>query len=355
MTHESRIFKTTKTISHLFDEIILLGIGANELNKKEVIFNNVSIKRSPKVQKKSLRFILYYFWTFFQLIKYRPKVLTIHSLELLPFALLAKLMRSKVIYDAHELETEKNGMGGLRKKISKTVEKIGIKFCDKTIVVGFEIANFYEKLYHKKPEVILNIPYLNSNKNNNKDLFRKEFDIKNEDVIFLYQGLLGKGRGIEGLINAFSQLQNTNKKLVFMGYGVLEEEVITASKKSKNIFYKEAVSPDKVLNYTQSSDFGLSLIENTSLSYYYCLPNKLFEYTQAEIPVIVSDNIEMKNIVLENKIGYCIENNAEAIKNLISALNNENKQEFKTNLIDFKNRFNWEHQEAKLKEIYTFN
>lgn len=355
MTHESRIFKTVKTISANFHEIVLLGVGADNLPKTEVLYPNVIIKRSPNFSSKLLRFLVYYVWVFFQLVKTRKKVLTIHSLELLPFVFLAKLMRTKVVYDAHELETEKNGMGGLRKKTSKIVEKIGIKFCDKVIVVGFKIADFYQESYGLKPYVILNIPYLNNSQLNTKNLFREEFPIQGSDVIFLYQGLLGKGRGIENLIETFKQLPQTNKKLVFMGYGTLQDEVKEAAKNCVNIFYKEAVSPEKVLDYTQSSDFGLSLIENTSLSYYYCLPNKLFEYTQAEIPVIVSDNIEMKDIVTKNNIGYSIANNTDSLKNLLLTLDKSSLADFKPSLITFKNKFNWEAQEATLKEIYTFN
>ncbi|HEY6437430.1 MAG TPA: glycosyltransferase, partial [Ignavibacteriaceae bacterium] len=61
-----------------------------------------------------------------------------------------------------------------------------------------------------------------------------------------------------------------------------------------------------------------SLIENLSTSYYYALPNKLFEYIMAEIPVIVSNLPQMKEIVEKYDVGFVIDidNKVELISTL---------------------------------------
>ena len=236
MTHESRIFKTAKTICSQFDEVILLGIGKDNLPKGENIYENVKIIRSPLLSNKILSFIIYYFWVIGQIFKFKPKVVTIHSLELLPLSIFAKLVSSNIVYDAHELETEKNGMGKLRQFTSRVIERIFIRFCDKTVVVGYEISEFYNNRYNLLTDVILNIPYLNKNEFKVNDLFRNEFSIKKDEIIFLYQGLLGEGRGLRNLMKTFSKLESVSKKLVFMGYGPLEKEIIKLSKNNENVF-----------------------------------------------------------------------------------------------------------------------
>ena len=93
-----------------------------------------------------------------------------------------------------------------------------------------------------------------------------------------------------------------------MGYGEFESKIQSLSKSYNNIFFHEAVSPDVVLNYTASADVGIALIENTCLSYNFCMPNKLFEYAMSGLPVIVSDMIEMSNFVKTHQMGITIMN-----------------------------------------------
>lgn len=73
-----------------------------------------------------------------------------------------------------------------------------------------------------------------------------------------------------------------------MGYGALQDEIINITKVYKNIFFQPAV-PHNIPDYTSSADVGISSLVDLSscLSYYYSLPNKIFEYLMAELPIIV--------------------------------------------------------------------
>jgi hypothetical protein len=64
----------------------------------------------------------------------------------------------------------------------------------------------------------------------------------------------------------------------------------------------------KFKNITSSADYGLNITENTCLSRYYALPNKIFEYVMARIPIIVSNDYERGRFVKENQIGFVVEN-----------------------------------------------
>lgn len=280
-----------------------------------------------------------------------------NDLNTLPISFIIKTFYNrdiKVIYDAHEYETETNGLKGIKKQLTRIGEKLLIKHTDKIITVSESIAKAYSELYPKKatPSIVLNCPpYLASDK---KDLFRTAFNIPKSATIFLYQGGLSKGRGIEVILDAFAKSNNPDNVIVFMGYGELQSHIEEKAKGKENIFIHEAVAPSVLLGYTSSADFGISTIENTCLSYYYCLPNKMFEYIMAEIPLIVSNLPEMEKIVTENKIGVVMkENSPNGLLTAIEEANSCNKEEMKQNLLGLKEIYNWEEQEKVLLETYN--
>ena len=236
MTNESRIFKESKFISKNcdFEKIILLGIWKDGLSKDELYESNIYIKRVSlfNIKKRSILYLYYFMYVFVFIVLNRPKMINIHTLEILPLSILAKILKIKIIYDTHELETEKSNFKGFRKKISKIIERIFIRFVDKVIVVGEAIADEYKKMYPKmdRPFVVLNTPNYKITQKN--DLFREKFNIDKEKIIFLYQGAISPSRGVEILLEVF---KNTDKVIVFMGYGSLVDKVKEYSLKYENI------------------------------------------------------------------------------------------------------------------------
>ena len=138
-----------------------------------------------------------------------------------------------------------------------------------------------------------------------------------------------------------------------MGYGPLEELVKNTSQEYANIYFHKAVSPDVLLEYTSSADFGILFYENSCLNHYYCSPNKMFEYLMAEIPVIVSNLFEMKRLVEDNNIGVVAEeNNTKGLKKAIEEAVLLDQNELQKNIQKVKKIYNWEEQEKVLLEVY---
>lgn len=301
--YPSRILKQVKTIAALneIENIFVAALYEKNLECKDKITNKIFVNRF-RLKTRSLDKNL-----FFQILKYiefsykififykkkKIKIINAHSLALLPICYLLKLIYgAKLVYDPHELETEKSNLRGLRKKLSKCVEYIFIKKADHIFVVGENIANWYMRNYKLiKPTVLFNVPYASNVNNNN--YFRKKFNLNNDQIIFLYQGGLAYSRGVGLLLDAFKQRKDKKVVIIFMGYGELEEKILFSSRLYNNIFFHKAVSPSILLDYTSSANIGISLIQNTCLNHYYCMPNKLFEYIMAGLPVIVSDMMEM--------------------------------------------------------------
>lgn len=363
MRNESRVFKETNSIlnDNIASRVYISSLHADDLEEKKIHKDNLILNRfklsSRKLSKNLFVQILKYFEFIYRVtVFYRKKdikMINIHAIALLPFGVFLKyLFKSKLVYDTHELETETNGSKGLRKKLAKFMEKSLIKKCDIVFVVSGNIADWYENEYKiKRPVVVKNAPRLIDIKKTNH--FRENLGIKDDSIIVLYQGGLSYGRGVDLLLETFKKRDDDKVVIVFMGYGQLEEDIKTASKEKKNIFFHLAVAPEVVLDYTSSADIGISFIENTCLSYYYCLPNKLFEYAMAGLPVIVSNMKEMRELVEKYDMGIVVEDDKiDSMNNAIEKILQSDIKKMKQNARRCAEENSWEKQEIKMINEY---
>lgn len=283
----------------------------------------------------------------------RPNTVNIHSLALLPLGLLLKLLfHAKLVYDAHELETEVEGLSGLRQKLARSVELVCMPLVDLVITVGPRIRDWYRKRYQINNVVaVLNCPPLKQVVR--PGLLREKLKIEPQKTICLYQGALCSGRGIELLLNTFENSNDDSLVLVCMGYGELEDEIKSISDRCTRIYHFPAVPPSVVLDYTVDADIGFALIESTCLSYYLCLPNKLFEYAMVGVPVVCSPLPEMAFLVQNYKIGALIDDDSPAgVMRAVNAVNLMDRDRLKKNCEIFSFLFSWEEQEKIMIHAY---
>jgi glycosyltransferase involved in cell wall biosynthesis len=359
--NESRIEKISQSISkcNIFSSIILIGTNEHGTPSSRKISENVEVKlfgitnRHYKILGKVLVFIIWYFSVLWYLRSKSVKCVNAHSLSCLPLGIIIKLISGcKLVYDTHELETETKSQKGLRKGIAKFIEKNCIGYVDQTFVVSESIASWYEEQYCiHRPTVVLNVPFLSEELKSN--YFREKFGIRASKKIIIYQGDLSYGRGVEIILNCFLKKRNDSCVVIFMGDGDLREKIISASNASDSIFFHDFVSPKDILRYTSSADIGVSLIENTCLSYYYCLPNKFFEYAMAGLPVIVSNVVELSKIVNLAKNGVVSECIGErCFDDAIEEILNLDLVQLGINSRKIAEKNCWDIQEVKIFEIY---
>ncbi|EGR0364498.1 glycosyltransferase [Vibrio cholerae] len=361
--NESRVLKEISSLeaSETFDSFTVIALGADDLPIDDSITSKAKVRRirllTRKLPKSALfqliKFIEFMFKCLLMAKKEQAQVVNIHTLALLPLGwLLKKLLKVKLVYDAHELETEKNGLHGFRQLISKYIESIFIRSCDLVIVVGENIADWYANAYKiERPLVVKNSPRFRLQAK--KNLFRERLGILPNQKILLYQGGLVQGRGVQLILDAFKERKDSHVVAVFMGYGDLTMEVEQAAKSHKNIFYFPAVSPNVVLDYTASADIGIHLIQNTCLNHYFCMPNKFFEYAMAGLPVVVSYMKEMAEAVQAADFGVVLsEYSVEAINEAVDRLSERDLTELSNNAYLFAQAQAWEQQERVMLEGY---
>ncbi|ENV52136.1 glycosyltransferase [Acinetobacter junii] len=362
-TNASRVLKQVDSLTKnkVFEKIIIIALGSEKLKSYEEITDDIVLHRIRLYTRnlpkglffQLIKYVEFFIRTLLILFKIKPKVINAHALSVLPFAIFAKyFLKALVVYDAHELETEQSAGLTLRKRLSKWLEKKLIHKVDMMLVVSESIADWYVAEYDiSRPVVVLNAPKRRGLKTNNH--FREQLAIGDEQIILLYQGGLFAERGVQLILDAFKARSDNKIVGVFMGYGELEQDIKNAASERNNIFFFPAVPPQVVLEYTSSADMGIHLIQNTCLNHDYCMPNKLFEYSMAGLPVLVSNMKDMSELVLKNNMGAVISDfSAKGINQAIDEFLNQNLTIMKKNAYNMASENSWEIQEQAMLSAY---
>ncbi len=364
ITSDSRILKEMTSLLKLGSNHYICGIGTKDINSRTIEINpslkiiclDLVIKKTKLLRP--LRIFLTYIELFFTMlkgaVKTKPDIIHCHDVFVLPVAVFAKWFTgAELIYDAHELESEMFHGNKKAGKVVLLIEKILWRAIDALIVVSPSIEKwYYDNLGKKKSEVILNSPIVNPGTPTvSTQYLREKFNIPADQKIFLYVGLLTGGRGLDLILNVFER-SDVKSHMVFLGYGDLSDTLKNAEKKNPKIHVHDAVSHYRVTEIAASADFGLCLVQNVSLSDYYCLPNKLFEYSFAGVKVLASNFPEISNVVKKYNLGECVELDQQDIYKAVLKLENEaiTSKEVDENI--YKD-LSWRAQELKLLNLYN--
>ncbi|HER08343.1 MAG TPA: glycosyltransferase [Bacteroides sp.] len=230
------------------------------------------------------------------LVAARPSLFVANDLDTLPAGFLASRIRKvPLIYDSHELFTQVPELISrpVVRGIWTRIEKLIVPRLDHAVTVSDSIAEFYRQLYGTRFRVVRNLP------------FRREPHPDPEmksayggKKILIYQGALNVGRGLELMIETIRYLED----FVFLvvGTGDIEKELREAVREKEfgeRVYFRGRLSPEALFPITCGADVGISLEEDLGLNYRYALPNKVFDYIQARVPVLCSDLPEMARIV----------------------------------------------------------
>ena len=133
-----------------------------------------------------------------------------------------------------------------------------------------------------------------------------------------------------------------------------EYEALTKSfKLEQKIKFLGKLPPSELRKLTVKADVGLSIEENNGESYYYSLPNKISDYIQAGIPIVVSNFPEMKRIIEAFEVGECISNHSEQeLSSKINRVLTKGKKFYKERLESAAAQLCWENEEPKLIELF---
>lgn len=346
---DQRVNRISNTLMKNGYDIQLVG---RELQHSASLHLNVKLKRFKLLfNSGALFYANYNCRLFIYLIFNKFDIVLSNDLDTLPASFLASKLKGKqLVYDSHEYFTEVPELVGrkFQQNTWKRIEKSMVPKIKYAYTVCQSIADTYKELYKTHFEVIRNLPD------------QKIKTIKSESAkekIVIYQGALNLGRGIELMIQAMAHLNNTS--LWIAGAGDIEQDLkqlVDSLGLNTKVKFLGRIPFSELHEYTQQASLGLSLEENIGLNYYFALPNKLFDYIQAKIPVLVSDLPEMRNVVTEYKVGdILLERTPNALATKIESIltDSDSRVKWDQYLEKAAEELVWENEQKRLVSLFS--
>lgn len=372
---DSRVLKEM-AVAKVFEDFSIYGIGRRDSSSKRhslapefqfILLDEERFNR-PKASfrqraVRALKWRLGYLWSPFEFdfklrkllrarkISERVEIIHVHDYQaLLAGVRLKKRTGARLIYDAHELESDTNGLRRRDSFLIRFGERLLWKQLDGFITVSESIRDHY---FSRHPavasEIVLNSP--NPPKGwprmNGFVTLRDRLAIHANEKLFVYLGYLSPGRGVELILEAFDDLPETYH-VAFVGSGELEERIKASPGFGSTIHLCEPVDQELVVPFISRADAGFCLIEPVSLSDYFSLPNKLFECLFAGLPVIGSYLPEIEAMITRYDAGVLSSFDIKAIREATIQIANNDFQVNESAI----EALSWDAQFRKVESLY---
>jgi len=248
----------------------------------------------------------------------RASVLTANDIDtLLPITAVSLVRRIPVVLDCHEFFTEVPELvhRPLTRRLWRCVERLCVPFVRRISTVNAPLAQQLEARYGKPVAVVRNVPFRRP-----APPPRTAPGAQNPPVRIVYQGAVNVGRGLDMLLEAAAQ--RPHWQVWVIGGGDVLPEVQAQARVlglgDDRVRFFGHLPFDQLPPLTRQADVGVSLEADLGANYRYCLPNKLFDYLQAGLPVVVTPLPVMADLVQQYGCGVVLPD--RTVPHLLAAL-----------------------------------
>lgn len=356
LNNDQRVHKVCLTLQDQGLEVLLIG---------RLLPDSRPIHRSYRTHRMRLFFrrgplfyAEYNLRLFFFLIRQRMDILHSNDLDtLLPNFLVSRIRRTPLVYDTHEYFT---GVPELRhrplvRRIWRQIEAGILPRLEYIFTVNSSIAQLYAKDYGISARVLRNVPLRLSPGIEPKS--RADIGIPEDAFLLVNQGTgINLDRGMEELFGALEKLPS-EVHLLLIGKGdvipSLKQRAQESSKLGRRVHFIPPLPYEEMMRHTMCCDLGLSLDKDTNINYRFSLPNKVFDYIRAGIPLLTTDLPEVGRIVRTYDVGLCIEECNEAkVEKGIMHMMSQGKERFAKALERASQELCWEEEVQTLVACY---
>ena len=271
---------------------------------------------------------------------------------LLPNFLISKLKRLPLIYDSHEIfcEVPELQHSPVKKRIWQALEALILPRLRYCITVNDSIALYFKTLYGRDFISLRNIP---PSLPLTLPASRAELHLPENKKLVLLQGAgINVDRGAEELVRAMAFVENVC--LVIIGSGDVWPRLQELARPlSDRVILIHKLPKEQLVRYTALADLGISIDKDTNLNYRFSLPNKLFDYFQAGLPVLASDLPEIAGLIRHYTVGEFIDNHQpqHLAERMTALLNSPNLPLYRENAKKAAAELNWETEKIKLLDL----
>jgi len=301
-----------------------------------------------------------FWWAFVRFAQvYRPDVIYAHDFYMtVPGTIAALATGAKLVYDAHELIIPESAEKmNCRARMFYVLEKLCIRYAGVVIAANRERAERMQRHYRlaQCPIVVRNIP---APPTCTDDLSSRicEFPILPGDACTLvYQGVLTCARGVQTFLNAMRYLPD-HYHMIIIGTGPDENALskdMRAWGLSDRCHIMGRVPREQLSSLLARCDVGLLCYPYTGLNNIYCAPNKVFEYAQAGLSMVSSDQPPLKNLFDSYGIGAAVDlrMSPKALASVIESVSIDRQRHVKA-LERFLSDHVWFNEKEVLKQAF---
>lgn len=355
LTHDQRVARVCDTLQSMGFTLTLAGRHLPE---------SVAINRPYRTRRFRLPFragILFYAALNLRMLCFalfaRTDALLANDLDTLPAAFIAaRLRRKKLFYDSHEYFTEAEGLTGhpLKKRIWLRIEKWILPRLPFMITVNESIASIYRRLYKIPVHVVRNVPPLRPLPPLQS---RAALGLPEHKHIIILQGAyIDPDRGAREAVGAMEYVDDAILLIVGAGRDLAAvKEIASAPALRDKVLFRDKMPFDMLQQYTRHASAGLSLDKPVHLNYTYSLPNKVFDYAHAGIPVVVSPLPELEKLLAAYPIGFVLkEVSPKEIAECINRLLALPARHWSVELARCVAENNWQRESEVLRRLYTW-
>lgn len=293
----------------------------------------------------------------------KPDIVHAHDISALPVCHnYKKKYGSKLVFDAHEIYDRLAQADDDTSNLNKFMLRKYSKSVDMFVTINSSISKYYSIMYPDFPSAIVvkNAAH-NDTEAHYDGRLHEACGISKSKKIILYQGGFAQKRGLESLLLSAKYL-GESWHLVFMGWGNFEEDLNKAHlllnknnlKSLSNVSFVGKARQDELAYWSSGATIGVIPYENIGLNHWYCTPNKLWEYPNANVPILVSPFPEMQKVLEKWKIGWELPDplDPKSIAEIINNLDESEIIEAKENCKNYMKSDNWNSYAKKLIEGY---
>lgn len=303
--HDSRVRREARALLRGGHEVVVLhaprspdGLG-EELDGFALrsVAPPAWTRRLPSPVRRSLLLLAFVS----ELRRLRPDAVHAHDAAMLvPGVVGARLTGARLVYDSHEYATGVPYRERLWAWAVGTVERLLIGRTDAVITVSDGIAERLRERYRLAdlPAVVRNLPDPEETDPafEAPDL-RAALGVPAEAPLILHLGAVARDRGGATLVRAVARVPEAH--LLFLGaddsgFAAGLGEVAAAEGVTERVHFRASVPVEQIRAHTRQASVGVTLLEDTCENHRLALPNKLFEYLAAEVPLVASDLPEMR-------------------------------------------------------------
>jgi glycosyltransferase involved in cell wall biosynthesis len=395
-THDSRVFREARTLEELGYEPLVLAVTSDQERRAKSVESGIPVVRispgSPLSWARSrlarrrcggglsasadaepgrappggpLRALLvrlhrwaltldYYRRAIRFLREQRPALVHCNDYNTMWIGVAARALGTPaVVYDAHELWPDRNLRPEPRPWLL-LCEAVFVRVADSTLTASPGYAAVMARRYRvPPPRVIRNIPARDGSA---PATLQPTRPVASSPVV-AYAGALTRNRGLEVAIRALPGVPDARLRLigpVLPSYRAELERLAEREGVAERIDLERPVPSEALVGVLAGADAGLALIQPACLSYEVSLPNKLFEYVHAGLPVLASDLPVIGGFVEENGIGLVAraDDIADIASKLSELLQPERNEAFRDAAKEAAAELSWESESRLLASAY---